>query len=99
MKSKFKLNKEVKNKWVAALRSGRYKQGTEKLHNEDDNSFCCLGVARSIGLCKRTKSYACNNENVSQNFLPQDIQVHLVDFNDSKKWSFKKIANWIEKNL
>ena len=30
-------------KWVAALRSGEYKQTTGRLHSED--GFCCLGVA------------------------------------------------------
>lgn len=30
--------------WIAALRSGAYKQGTGMLRNIDNN-FCCLGVA------------------------------------------------------
>lgn len=30
-------------KWVAALRSGKYKQGTGKLNK--DGNYCCLGVA------------------------------------------------------
>lgn len=30
-------------KWVEALRSGKYKQTTEALH--DENGYCCLGVA------------------------------------------------------
>ena len=33
---------EVMKKWVAALRSGRYKQGRGALQSSD--SFCCLGV-------------------------------------------------------
>lgn len=31
-------------KWVAALESGEYKQGREKLRSSNDE-FCCLGVA------------------------------------------------------
>lgn len=38
-----KLNPEVKAKWVAALRSGEYKQGYRNLRSPDDR-FCCLGV-------------------------------------------------------
>lgn len=38
-----KLNPEVKEKWVAALRSGQYTQGRNALQTED-HKFCCLGV-------------------------------------------------------
>ena len=33
--------------WLAALRSGEYKQGRKALHDDRDKSsnFCCLGVA------------------------------------------------------
>lgn len=34
---------EVAKKWVAALRSGTYKQGRLKLRDREDN-YCCLGV-------------------------------------------------------
>lgn len=37
-----KMNPKVKAKWVAALRSGEYKQGTGQLRYR--NEFCCLGV-------------------------------------------------------
>ncbi len=37
------MNKEIKAKWVAALRSGSYVQGTGMLRSEG-NQFCCLGV-------------------------------------------------------
>lgn len=36
------MNPEIKAKWIAALRSGKYKQGTGQLKQED--RFCCLGV-------------------------------------------------------
>lgn len=32
----------VKDKWVAALKSGKYKQGRGQLNGE--NGYCCLGV-------------------------------------------------------
>ena len=37
------MNKEWKKKWIAALRSGEYKQGRKVLRNSNDE-FCCLGV-------------------------------------------------------
>ena len=37
------MNAEIKTKWVEALLSRKYKQGTGRLRSED-NHFCCLGV-------------------------------------------------------
>ncbi len=36
------MNPEVKEKFVAALKSGKYKQGREALRRGDQ--FCCIGV-------------------------------------------------------
>lgn len=36
------MDKKVKKKWLSALRSKAYKQGSQQLRKED--SFCCLGV-------------------------------------------------------
>jgi hypothetical protein len=36
------MNAEIKQKWVAALRSGNYKQTKVCLHNKE--GYCCLGV-------------------------------------------------------
>jgi hypothetical protein len=41
-----KVSKKNIEKWCIALRSGKYKQTTYKLQNE--NGFCCLGVACKI---------------------------------------------------
>lgn len=37
----------IKEKWIAALKSGEYKQGTGCLRDADDN-YCCLGVLGDI---------------------------------------------------
>lgn len=37
------MKKEIADKWVAALRSGKYQQGKNVL-SANENSFCCLGV-------------------------------------------------------
>lgn len=43
---KLNLSKEHFDGWLAALRSGDYKQGTGTLHTEEKgvHSYCCLGV-------------------------------------------------------
>lgn len=44
------MNKEIKAKWIEALRSGKYKQTTEGVLY-DGNAYCCLGVlCAEIGL-------------------------------------------------
>lgn len=40
------MDKKIKQKWLKALRSGKYKQGKYQLRRED--SFCCLGVLCDI---------------------------------------------------
>ena len=46
MTYKLNLSKEHFDGWLAALRSGDYKQGTGNLHTEEKgvHSYCCLGV-------------------------------------------------------
>lgn len=50
------MNKEVKDKWVTALRSFEYRQGSCVLNNRD-KYFCCLGVlcelAAQEAICER----------------------------------------------
>jgi hypothetical protein len=42
-----KLPADIKEKWLEALRSGRYQQGTKELRSLT-NRFCCLGVLVDI---------------------------------------------------
>lgn len=37
------MNKDIKKKWVDALRSGKYVQGYDTLKN-NSGEYCCLGV-------------------------------------------------------
>jgi hypothetical protein len=37
------MNKEIKARWLAALRSGEYEQGQGQLVSEEGH-YCCLGV-------------------------------------------------------
>lgn len=48
------MNPEIKARWVAALRSGKYKQGTGKLRRKigtrGKEQFCCLGVLSELAV-------------------------------------------------
>ncbi len=84
-------------KWVKALRSGKYDQDTSgELKNEF--GYCCLGVAKEIGLCNAKKSNGDAKHWVSTKFIPYPTQESLANMNDSGKWSFNRIATYIEKN-
>lgn len=96
-----KLNKKVKDKWVKALRSGEYQQGSGKLktkYSNNDFEYCCLGVACEIGITEPGRSDDTRNEFVKLDFLPIETQQILAEKNDARV-SFKLIADWIEKNL
>jgi hypothetical protein len=41
------MTPELKQKWIDALRSGKYQQGRSALRTKDDR-FCCLGVLCDI---------------------------------------------------
>lgn len=47
-KKDVKLPKEFKKKWIAALRSGEFKQNHDGFLEDRENRYCCLGVACKI---------------------------------------------------
>lgn len=51
------MNPEVKAEWLAALRSGAYKQAQARLFDPETGGYCCLGVlcdiAEKRGVIKR----------------------------------------------
>ena len=73
------MNPEIKQKWVDALRSGRYEQDTRSslLYNSNSNSFCCLGVLCDIR--REETGFELNSffdeviEDIAVELLPPDI--------------------------
>lgn len=72
------MNQEIKNKWIAALKSGEYKQGKGRLRNLD-NTFCCLGVLCDLH-SKETGNQFTESEGESyfhymyhSSFLPEPV--------------------------
>jgi len=104
------MNKELKDKWVVALRSGKYKQGGDCLRNSRENTYCCLGVLCDIHpkVKFRGDTAVYDDEDESCFKLPESLATHcnltkyvddLVKMNDYMSVSFKNIADWIEKNV
>jgi hypothetical protein len=66
---KTKMNPQVKQKWIDALRSGKYDQGSEKLRSHQ--GFCCLGVL--CDLYSHEKNQGWDFRGVREtNLQPQD---------------------------
>jgi hypothetical protein len=101
--------KKVKDKWVAALRSGDYKQGRNKMRSFEDE-FCCLGVLCDIvdkstwrpynhGYYKHDGVASLPSDSIRKEVKITDTQVsELAELTDSGK-DFKEIADYIEENL
>jgi len=101
------MNPKIKQKWIKALRSGKYKQGIYELQNED--KFCCLGV-----LCDLyTKGTGKMWKRDAQDVLPREVikwagldscNPTLKDhtctyYNDTINSTFKQIALRIKRCL
>jgi hypothetical protein len=102
------VNKQLKAKWIAALRSGEIKQAKGSLL-KSNGSMCCLGVlgrilgiadagllAEDISLGATAKDSALRP--LDKCGLSLSVRAELADKNDMGK-SFAEIADWIEKTL
>lgn len=102
---------EIKDKWVAALRSGEYVQGRGQLRTSVDE-FCCLGVLCSIYALENSDFTATHTDHNGYEYdgewlvLPTgvqqwaglpDEQVVLIEMNDGNS-TFDEIADYIEEN-
>lgn len=99
------LTKAEKNKWIKALRSGEYKQGTGELKTSR-GAYCCLGVLAKAVVWKRLPEHYRSTDLNGLSELPSDIldakvQETYIDMNDAVPTpkSFREIADHIEVNL
>lgn len=109
------MKKELKDKWIAALRSGEYRQGKSKLKT-DSGGYCCLGVLADI--CKLDLDHELSGYfyvTIGTEGYPEELQgnsglpLQLAVMNDgslhhlhnptTKQHSFLEIADWIENNI
>lgn len=100
------MDQKLKRKWVAALRSGKYKQGKNRLKTK--HGFCCLGVLRDVDdpKCTRTTNEGLLAPMDAERFgLTTGRMRALAGMNDGTgdydgaRKSFKEIADYIARNL
>jgi len=67
---KTKMNPEIKQKWVDALRSGKYDQGSEKLRSHQ--GYCCLGVLCDLYAQEQNQEWEFQGAFEEENTQPTD---------------------------
>lgn len=109
------MKRALKDAWIAALRSGDYKQGWCQLRDEQDR-FCALGVLCDVtpgrswsgggvwlddnrGPAIKLGSATLTLDGLWFSGLSRDEAFILERLNDTDQWSFAEIANWIENNI
>lgn len=108
------MDKDIKAKWVVALRSGRYRQGRRRLYSgAGEPVHCCLGVLRHMVTGKNTGSCTACGTMLSARFikslgLQKAACIFLASMNDgeavlgrlpTRAWGFQRIATYIERHL
>jgi hypothetical protein len=105
--------KEIKRKWMEALRSGKYKQGTGCLRTIN-NKFCCLGVLADVIDPERWEKSGANGYTAYywrpggySAYLPSETWEELMKFPSGSQetfsnmndggMSFEDIADYIER--
>ena len=109
------MDARIKALWIAALRSGEYKQGKHQLR--DGDSFCCLGVLCNIHAQEHPEIAAEQIDPDSYMgafaLLPFEVigwagldtanpviaGLHMSLWNDIRGADFNKIADLIEQHL
>lgn len=103
-----RINKKQFDKWIQALRSGKFKQGKGRL--ESSGGYCCLGVACKVLIHEDNLSY---REGVLYGDFPNDqaspfwltkinydfktkTGKDLSNLNDNADFSFDEIADLLE---
>lgn len=95
-----KFNKAIKNQWVAALRSGDYKQGTYQLFSRRKSCFCVLGVLGDLNDLLDGDGFSLepnsDDNGTLGRFLNQDTQQFLMIMNDDVNLNFNELADIID---
>lgn len=106
------MKRELKEKWIKALRSGEYKQAQRRLRTSE--GFCCLGVLCDLVDSSKWEDtdpgdyFNYKTEVPHECYLPTVIRFdaglsnydesQVANMNDDGK-SFLEIADHIERNL
>lgn len=104
----YQLPIEFAQKWIEALRSGKYKQGFSYLYIKTNECYCVLGVAAKCAGLSEIEIEGFNSLRAFADdkrvpieiatFASEGLAGKVSQMND-KNISFYNIADWIEKNV
>ena len=83
------MNTQIKQKWIDALRSGKYEQGSEKLRTV--TGYCCLGVLCDLYSQDHNTQWDFRG-NEETNLQPMDYWY----FGDQSEFLPESVMNWAE---
>lgn len=99
------MKQDLKQKWIDALRSGKYQQGFHELRtmdeaNHSEYKYCSFGVLCEVAINSNI-SGACYSYRFLQNELEVDFDetFKIIKMNDEQRASFNQIADYIEETL
>jgi hypothetical protein len=99
------MDREIRDKWCAALRSGKYEQGVGRLQSVT-GKFCCLGVLADVVEPDQWDEYHHHRTfepgavyHFDHLGLPAHTETVLLVMNDHDHKSFNQIADFIEATL
>lgn len=79
------MDNNLKEKWVAALRSGKYRQGHRVLNDSVTKEYCCLGVlCEVVGIEKKQVT----QQGIIYYFPPNEYERSALD-----GWHISTIPN------
>jgi hypothetical protein len=99
----------TREQWVAALRSGDFKQAKGELYDDKVQGYCCLGVLGELagGVKDPMQCGGMTFEvEFSSGYIPSELggmvgitvtdQRKLAGLNDSGRYTFDEIADFVE---
>lgn len=90
------MTKDLKQKWVDALRSGEYKQC--QLSLKKDNKYCCLGVLACVSDPNFDFNSVDSYSVIRKLGMTDNQMQNFWTMNDSDELSFDEIADYIEQD-
>jgi hypothetical protein len=91
------INVQNLRRWIAALRSRKYKQIRGELYGGNEKECCAFGVAGAELLGASNDNY--RSSSTIEDVLGIDVYKDVVFLNDCKKLKFYQIARWLERKF
>ena len=93
-----KMNTKIKQKWVSALRSGEYEQGSEKLYS--GRGYWCLGVLCDLYSKENGLKWEFRGDDViktEDEIVPSQLQkFDYFYFDDESEFLPESVMDWAE---